>query len=768
MLPSPLAAFTVAAAACMTLLLARLRWGPRGRIGSALALAFGLAMGFVWAVVQGQAGVRDRLPAEWEGSTLWAEGWIDDIPRIRGGVARFALRIDRLDDGVVNHRLRVTWYRPGQVPAAGQRWRLPLRLRATRGFRNPDIFDYEGWLIRQGFDGRASVRGDGAQLLSEEGGGPRAGLARVRERIGTAIAQRLAGRPEAGLVRALVVGDRQGLSDEQWSVLRRTGTGHLMAISGLHVSLLAGIVVWLVRRLWGPWGTLLPAPVVAAAAGLAVATVYAALAGFALPVQRALIMLAVVLGTVILRRPLVAGQGLSLALLLVLLLDPLAVGAPGFWLSFGAVGAILLALAGRPARGNGRWRGLGRWTRIQWTISLLLVPLGLYWFGQGSLVSPLVNMLAIPVVGMLVVPLSLVGATCMALPPVGEVLLTLAAQVFAVLWQGLELAAQPAWAVLRDRPPGLAIGFALIGAAWFLMPRGLPGRGVAPLCLLPLFLSSPRLPAAGQFTLTALDVGQGQAIVIRTGGHTLVYDSGPRFRSGFDTGAGVVVPWLRARGVRALDRLIISHSDTDHAGGTASILAAFPGTRLYAGEPLPDLEARPCHAGQRWQWDDVRFQVLWPRPEIGVPEGNNSSCVLRVIGRDRSVLLTGDIEASVERRLVARAPDTLRADLVLAAHHGSATSSTPRFITATAATQVLFSAGYRNRFGFPKADVLDRWLDAGAEAWITGLSGALNWDSRDGRMRPWVRDGRRFWHGPPFGARALTTGADGGRHGGGS
>ena len=704
-------------------------------------------VGASWGLVFAAWQLEDRLDPRLEGQKRVAVGVVDGLVTERGERVYFPFRVLRLGDEPADLRLRVSGWRLETVPRAGERWRLPLRLRGTRGFRNPGTFDYEGWLFREGYDGRAYIdrRGQAVRLAP----GSEFNLQRWRRAIGEEISRRLEGAPQASLIRALVVGDRQDIGEEQWEVLRRTGTGHLVAISGLHVALLSGMVFWLIARLWGRLGLRIPAPVAAAAGALLAAVAYAALAGFAVPTQRALVMLSVVLGAVMLHRAIRPGHSLSLALIAVLALDPLAVQSPGFWLSFLAVAAILVTLSG--GKREPFWR---KWPRLQIGIAAALFPMSLYWFDQASLVAPVVNLLAVPVVGFLVVPLSLMGAALLPVWGVGVYPLQLALWILDGVWQELSWVSVWPWAQLELANDAVGLLLALLGVGIGLAPRGVIPRWLALPLLLPMLLGVRLAPPEGGVDLTVLDVGQGLAVVVRTHEHVLVYDTGPGFRSGFNTGAAVVAPYLRSWGIHRLDALVVSHGDTDHSGGTRSVVELLRPERIWLGEDLPGVAGDFCRKGQTWTWDGVRFRFLGPGKQRR-RSGNNASCVLRVEAGGRVILLPGDIEASMERGLL-KASEPLKADLILVPHHGSASSSTPGFVAAVAPEWAIYSAGYRNRFGFPKTKVFERWRNAGARAWITGEGGAGRWRIHaDGRLEgPWGWDqegwaqGRRYWHGP--------------------
>ena len=477
---------------------------------------------------------------------------------------------------------------------------------------------------------------------------------------------------------------------------------------------------------------------------VAAAVVYAALAGFAVPTQRALMMLVVVLGGVLTQRPTQAGHSLSVALLAVLILDPMAVMAPGFWLSFLAVTAILLSLNGAPRQPF--WL---HWPRLQLVIAASLFPMSLYWFDQASLVAPLVNLAAVPVVGFVVVPMSLLGTLLLPLGSLGDGVLQGALWVLELLWRPLTWFSERSFSQITLGRDGWGLPLVLCAVGMWLLPRGLVPRWLVLPLLAPLWMGVRDAPPQGAVDMTVLDVGQGQSVLIRTHAHTLVYDAGPRFGSGFDTGSAVVLPYMRHLGIRRLDGLIISHGDNDHAGGAAAILRALPPAKVWMGERLIGVPGEPCVSGESWNWDGVTFRFLGPKPRKA-RRGNNASCVLRVEAGARVILLPGDIETSMERSLLKQ-PQWVGADLLLAPHHGSLSSSTPAFVQATRPQWIIYSTGYRNRFGFPKARVWERWSRAGARTWSTGQNGAGRWriGAQGDILGPWGWErGRRYWHSP--------------------
>ncbi len=754
-------------------------WRMPGRWFTLVRVTGFAMLGFLWAIAMGHVMSAGGLDPALEGRDVLVEGTIVSLPDPLGQRSRFQFQAERLwldeesfsstdpstDRSVAYSiksppgKLLLSWYRDAPPLQVGERWRLRLRLKQPNGFMNPGGFDYEGWLFGQGVRAKGYVRkaqaDDENRRLQAASGHL---VDRLRQTLRDGIRSSLAGHPQTGLVTALAVGDRSAIEDAQWDMLIRTGTNHLLAISGLHVGLVSGMIFFLMRWLWSRsacaslyW----PAPKAGAVAALLAATLYAALAGFAVPTQRALVMVAVVMLALILQRQTRPSSLLALALLAVLMIDPLAVLAPGFWLSFAAVAAILLGMSGRV----GGTRGWRSWGRVQWVVTLGLLPLLILLFQRASLVAPLANLLAVPWVSLLTVPLTLLGSLLWLLfPTLGGWLLAAAAWSLSILWWVLEWLG--AWSLAQwtqSAPPVWAVASALLGVMWLILPRGFPARWLGWIWLLPLLVVRPSMPLPGEAEFTLLDVGQGLAAVVHTHNHVLVFDTGPRFPSGFNTGEAVIAPFLRQRGLTGLDLLIVSHGDNDHMGGALALAAELPPRQVLSSVPqrLAALGAWSCLGGMRWEWDGVDFELLHPRADYtaGGRRGNNRSCVLRVTTAAGSVLIPGDIEQSAERYLLTDQPDKLAADVLVVPHHGSRTSSSEAFIDAVAPQFALFPVGYRNRYGHPKADIVERYRQRGIRLLDSASHGAIRFRlGEPGGLRlldTWRQSARRYWHRLP-------------------
>lgn len=724
--------------------------GVRWRWYFFAALVFGL----IWAGGYAAWRLRDTLPAATERQQALVEGRVLTIPERMDRGVRFDFGIGEVLEPAglkLPHRVRLSWYDSTAAPKAGERWRLRVSLRRPRGMMNPGGFDYEQWLFAQGIRAVGYVRGTVDNRPIEDGGTSIFSARGWRQAVYGRLAATLAGSPSAGLIEALTMGTDDDITPAQWEVLRRTGTAHLIAISGSHIGLIAAFAFFLSRWTCTRLGVLRWSPPrIAAVAAFIVALLYSALADFAIPTQRAMIMIGVAMGAVVLQRNLSLPHVLAMAVLAVVLYDPLAVLAPGFWLSFGAVALIAFAVSGRVERPGG-WRAL---VKINWVTALGLGPFLLLFFGQVSLVSPLANLLAVPVLGTLLIPVCLSGALLLpVVPAAGAGLLHLAEFILAWTWPVLEwLSAQPLAQWTHAEPPFWSISLALLGAVLILAPRGVPARWLGLVLLVPAAAFEPERPASGEFRLTLLDVGQGLASVVETRQRVLVFDTGARLGPRFDMGNAVIEPYLRQRGISRIDTLVVSHGDLDHIGGAQSLLTRFPVAQTYTSVPeqLAGIPAAACTAGQAWTWDGVEFGMLGPVEKGG--KENDNSCVLRIQGRSRSALLTADIEQAAETLLVKHYGGKLRSDVLVVPHHGSKTSSTAEFLRAVDPSHALIPAGYLNRFGFPHRTVLQRYSELGVQVLDTGAAGAIAIATGNGsgklHLSSYRRENRRYWHEP--------------------
>ena len=786
-----------------------------GRRAGWHAWAFGLAAmacagacAFSLCGLRSAVFVRNAIAPVLEGADLRVSGVVVAMPQRNDGGLRFRLQVDaaeRADDAapvVLPSQIELHWYRGSisfevgndvrdelqRAPPdlrAGQRWQMTVRLKAPHGGRNPRGFDYELWLWEQGVQATGYVRAgphDAApRWLGDTWRHP---VERARQGARDAIYQRMAPpglqgaearehQRLAGVVAALVVGDQGAIDRADWDVFRATGVAHLMSISGLHITmfawLAAAVVGWLWRRsdVFG-WraGLLWPAPRVALVGGVVLAAAYAVFSGWGVPSQRTVWMLATV--------GVLRWHGLRwpwplvwlLACVVVLAVDPWALWQAGFWLSFVAVGMLFASdpgtggAEGRAARGLAglRQRALGM-LREQSIVTLALTPLSLLLFQQVSVVGLLANLVAIPWVTLVVTPLALLGGLA---APIWDVA---GGAIAWLAWFLQWLAGLPGATVSVAAASAMVSAAGVLGGLLLVMrlPWGVRALGI-PLLLPVLLWQSPR-PASGQFELLVADIGQGNAVLVRTANHSLVFDTGPRFGPDSDAGHLVLVPLLRVLGEH-IDTVVVSHRDSDHSGGAQAVLEMQPQAHLLssieATHPLGLVRPiEPCLAGQQWRWDGVAFEILHPLPADyeAHPKPNAISCVLRIANGEHTALLVGDIEKAQEARLVADVPAQLRADVLLVPHHGSKTSSSPVFLDAVQPRYALVQAGYRNRFGHPAAPVLARYDERHIDVVDSAHCGAMSWSSADALALHCEREVQQsYWqHRVPARANALSV-----------
>ncbi|MFZ6861345.1 DNA internalization-related competence protein ComEC/Rec2 [Undibacterium sp. Ji67W] len=750
---------------------------------------FALVVGFAWASCFAHFYLRTSLPSAYENQDLTIIGTIDSLPLQMAEGQRFNFAVEQILDSRLRaddqahfpEKLSLSWYlkrqatddpeNPGVRP--GERWRFKVRLKRPHGAANPDGFDYEVWLLEQGIRATGTIRddaGSGAvnQRLDEFvwgiGNLVERGRAILRDRIHVA----LPGYPYASVIVALVIGDQREIPQSEWTVFNRVGIGHLISISGLHITMVAGLFSGLLAFLWRRSFFLnlslplyIPVQKIAALAGAMMAVLYVALAGFGVPAQRTMYMLLVVAVAIWSGRITSFSSVLCLALSLVTLLDPWAVLSPGFWLSFGAVAVIIFAAGGQlHPDSDGRWQKIVRDMRLagrtQYAVTIGLVPLTMLLFGQISLVGPVANAVAIPLVSFFVTPLALLGSV-LPMPLSGLVLKLAHGLIQLLVWFLDYLSASP-MAVWSAALPSFSIFLlALVGMLWMLLPRGWPLRWLGAVCCLPLVFQPPLAIANKNLLVTALDVGQGMALLLETAHHRLLYDTGPSYSVDSDSGSRVILPYLKARGINALDMLMISHNDSDHSGGALSILKQLPvsltSSSLALDSPIvvQSTQHRRCQAGQEWDWDGVHFEILQPVPvsyESIKWKPNARSCTLKVTTDHHSMLLPGDIEAIQEDELINSIPDKLKADVLLAPHHGSGTSSTPAFLHAVSPTLGIFQVCYLNRYHHPKTEVYSRYADFGINRLRTDESGAITLQfSASLQFSQFRQEHARYWYG---------------------
>jgi competence protein ComEC len=724
-------------------------------------------LGLLLASYQANSLLSHRISTEAEGKELFITGNIIDIPTVRTDGVRFLFDIynaEFVEQGSsiestkeelnLKGIVRLGWFQKVDEIQAGELWHLKVKLKRPSGFMNPGGFDYEKWLFTQRIIATGYVRQSKQVEIIENRKLNQTITPEIlwsvdnwRQKINQTIQEQVESKSSAAVLSALLVAVRDKLDDKQWQLLQATGTSHLVAISGLHIAVIAGFGFFPMMLLWRLFPRLnerIPLRIAGAFVGTLLAICYAMLAGFTLPTQRALLMVIIGLWGLVSRRNYDSLSILSLALVLVLLWDPLAAMTISFWLSFLAVFLILFFIKRQISKP--RWMVV----KLQIFLSLAMLPLTLLFFGTASLTSPIANLFAIPWVSLIIVPISLLALLLMPLSTfLSTQLLKIAAYAVDVLFKGLELLGDSALSkiTLAEIPSSLLI-IAFLGVLVLLLPKGFPARWLGLLLFLPAAVYQTDKPSTGGFTYTLLDSGQGYASVLHTKNHHLVYDTGTRISESFDLGKLVVAPYLKSKGIKHINMMMISHDDIDHRGGAQYLQENFVIDEVISSDTSVLKHSKNCHQGMQWEWDEVYFEVLSPQPDF---EGNdnNRSCVLKVWNQHHSLLLTGDIQKKAEKLLLSSNVEKLKADVMSVPHHGSKTSSTIKFIKQVSPKIGLVSAGYRSRFGHPKPEIVSRYENLDIELLDTVNYGAISLDfSADDKKikRSFYRlENRGFW-----------------------
>lgn len=704
-------------------------------------------LGFVLFMHAGNAIVDARVEPKYEGDSMLTRVRIVDFPKVSD--ASVSMLIEPVDDARLPKRSRVSWYEPPRLPALGEVWELELRLRRPHGNSNPGLFNVENWMFREQLHASGYVVAGPRNRLLHAGH-----LSVVETYRRDFIARTITGAGDAAPVLAAIgVGARHLISRDQWDRYGRTGSSHLMAISGLHIGLAATaafVVLSLLCGVFRPPGNYLDFATIGA---LGSAGLYAVISGLAVPSQRATLMLGLAAIAFLFRRRAEPVRIVVMVALCVFFVDPVSLMLPGFSLSFGAV-AVLLWFSQRYWRQRSGLRGI-QLVVMQTVLLFGLLPLTVLNFQRISFAAPLVNLLVVPVFSVVTVPLTLASMVVRPAWEFGSVtLLQLCAySVRGIEWVIGSFSKLPQTAVSVagvDGLDGALMCVVLLPALWIVLPRGWPGRWIALLGVIAVATYKPLVPQRACVDIHVLDVGQGLAVVLQSTNRALVFDTGASYRGGGSATARFVLPFLRHKGIDSLDWLIVSHADDDHAGGVPALLDQLEVERIYSGEGLPDIERDvvACEAGQGWHADGIEYRFLHPGAGDSVT-GNDSSCVLVISAGEHRLLLTGDIETAAERSVLARS-SVGPVDVALIPHHGSLTSSSPLFVNRLQPALAIASAGHANRWGFPKERVRKRWAGAGALVLDTASSGAVSLrlcerggivQLREQRVRQ-----RRFWH----------------------
>ncbi len=683
------------------------------------------ALGFVWAAWYASQLLSWTLPKHQEGQSVMIKGYIASLPMIDRAETSFEFELAN------HHLIRLTW-RDNHVPLkVGDEWRLNVKLKRIHGTQNQGSFDMEGWALQKGLRATGYVVSSPKNKLLKHDRFY-AWINQQRQIVQEKIIKNLPDTATAPWLMALIIGEHHGMPLDDWRVLQKTGTNHLMAIAGLHIGLLAGFVRYGVAWCWRRFPFLvLRLPAVQAGAFFAwiTALIYSALAGFSIPTQRAMIMLTIYVVALLSNRKINPWYPWSLALLTVLILNPLDILTDSFWLSFFTIALIIYGMSGRTMARSGWWK----WGRVQWVIGIGLMPLSFLLFQSSSLISFIVNAMAIPWMGFFILPLCFLSGIFLFFNSfIGKLFLLLADHSVSILWFFLRWFSQlPFSAWEQVIPNSILCGLSIVAFLLFLLPAGVPGKWLGVVWLMPLFFYQPSRPRIGEDWLTILDVGQGLSVVVQTKHHALVYDTGPRYEGRLDMGESVLLPYLRAVGIRQIDTLVMSHGDLDHVGGTEALLKAMPVERIFTSVPekFPMLSAQYCLYGKTWRWEGVTFSFLYPTSDH-LHLTNDSSCVLQVDNGNQKILLTGDIEKQAENALLTHSASQLMANILIAPHHGSKTSGLASFIEAVHPEFVVYSTGYRNRYHFPHPTVMRAYRRIKAEQLNTAETGLIQFQLR--------------------------------------
>ena len=680
-------------------------------------------------------------------------GVISNLPVKQEKSTKFIFDIENFNlkgySGPVPKTVRLSWYYADQLLIPGQRWQFIVRLKPPNGFQNPGGFDYEGWLFQQGIHATGYIKKSKLnKKLNEDSWGSYINQVRyeIKRHINAASSE------QAALLNALAIGYRGDMDTASWQIFIKTGTNHLMAISGLHIGMVAGFVWFVLYQLarLKKLNIFLNRRVILLLS-FSMVLIYAALAGFTIPTQRALIMLSVVYLGLFLYRQLTVVQSLSLALLVVLIIAPTSVLSVGFWLSFLAVGAISYSIYGRL---HGRNKALV-WIWPQIVVIFSLMPLSFYFFQQSSVIAILANIVAIPLISVAILPVLLIGVILIPVySDLAMILLNISSEILSYLVMFLEYLSGFEFSVLVNSQPDLmALSLAMLAVILIFSPYAFPAKWLALFLFLPLATGQSKSLKEGALELHVLDVGQGLSVYIQTSNHALLFDTGARFSKNFNVGDKVVLPFLRYQNIGYLDKLIISNGDNDHIGGAMPLIKNFR-IKTVLGRDIEKVDHQNkslCRAGQKWNWDGVDFEILHPENQ-NYKKRNDYSCVLKVNSELGSVLIAADIEKKAESKLVKNIPRLLKSDVLIVPHHGSKTSSSVAFINAVKPEIAIYSSGYLNRYGFPRPEITQRYSDLGVRQLTTAETGHIKliFDGQSLKLKPVIfrQQYRRYWHRP--------------------
>ncbi|MFV2060672.1 MAG: DNA internalization-related competence protein ComEC/Rec2 [Gammaproteobacteria bacterium] len=737
-----------------------------------ITLAFCFSAGFIWATVVAQNTLQNKIASELEGKDIVVTGIISSLPEQINRRTKFELSVNTVTYNNRNYsspkKITLNWYGKSPKLIPNDKWQLVVRLKKPNGYQNPGGFDYEAWIFQNGIDAKGYVRKNNLNKLLDVNQSSFS-FTRMRYSIKQKLEATVAPKYRP-IILALLIGDKSEINNDQWRVFRKTGTSHLIAISGLHIGLIAALVFFISRWLWGYYSIgveIIPSPKVAAILAIISAVIYSGMAGFSLPTQRALIMLCVIMISILLDVRAQSWKTLAIALLLVLIFSPFAVMNPGFWLSFFAV-AVILYFSKSTKFNNKLVSSLYSWGLIQLVIAIGLLPFVLLFFKESSIISPIANLVIVPVFSFIIVPLVFIaGCLVFIFPFLSKIFFSIVIFILDKVWFFLEYLSELNFASFQINYLTVsAFLLACIGVGLVFLPKKFPTKYLAPVFFIPIFFSKITPPDFGTAKITLLDVGQGLSAVIQTQRHTLVYDTGPRYSESFNTGRTVVIPFLKISGISKVDTIIISHGDNDHIGGLKSIIESIEVDSILTSVTTKvksrirknkKISIENCYNDNQWLWDGIKFQIIHPGIDSEL-KNNNASCVLKVstiaeesdsAKQTYSILLTGDIEAEAESEIIDNDTHNIKSNIVIAPHHGSKTSSTEEFVTRINPDYVLYPVGYRNRYQFPTDVVSQRYRSQGVAEYSTSEYGAISFDLNASKLKKpelYRVSQRRFWH----------------------
>jgi len=731
-------------------------WRKHKKLQVVFLALLALTLGFTWALLYSKNLLSQDLPKNLEKQNITIECYINSLPKYDTERLSFACALEKINEKKNKTKILLSWYR--NYPSyptlrVGDRWQFTAKLKRPHSTANPGAFDHEAYLLEN------KIRATGYVVTNKFSQNKLLGshwynypIDRLRQYLSWRIKTSLPNSHFNTFISALTVGDQSGITQNDWQVLRRTGTIHFLIIAGLHIGFVAAFLFFIIRLLWRFFPRLcliIPAPKAAAIFALVGAVFYSTLAGFSTPTQRAIFMLIFFFLGKITDRNFSVWTSFLVGLFIVTLLNPLASLSTGFWLSFVAVFLILFFLEARLDNGT----KFIRYSRLQWALTIGLIPLSLLLFEQASIISFFANLIAVPCLGFIAIPLSLSSSIILLInQKFGTLLLILASKVFAVIYFFLNwLANLPLSNFIHAIYSPWILLASSIGILLVLSPRVLPCRYLSLAFLTPLFFFIPKGPNYNEVWFTLLDVGQGLATVIRTQNHVIIYDTGPKFSPENDAGNSIILPFLLTENLKKVDLMVVSHSDQDHSGGAKSILSTLKVNKLITSTPdfFAPFKAEHCYAGTSWEWDGVKFSFLHPQKNHNYSI-NNASCVLKVQSGNQSILLNGDIEKSAEKELINNNLSILKSSIVVAPHHGSISSSSENFVKLTKPEYVVFATGYLNRFKFPNPIIINRYEATGTKTLNSAETGAITFKfpTKSGILTPEIYRvmHKKFWY----------------------